>query len=210
MTTDDLLQLTAELLRDTRKPLKWSDDTKARYLNEAQNLVASRTMFQIDDTLEIETEPGVSLYNLDPRVLMVFDAYLPSGIPLQPSTDAWTGRLEATGIPSRIVFTSAYGKVRLYPTPDLVTTIQLRVARSPTPLTTSALTAESEIPERWQNALADWAAYRCFTHDDADGRNDGAAALCKDRFDAAVREYKAEQYRLQTGNYARANGRRIR
>ena len=210
MKTSELLDLLNTALRDIRKPRKWSDDVKVRYLNEAQDKLSRALFVTIRSDEPLSVGAYEDFYELDENIHHVFRVWGKDVGVLQPSTDGWTPPSEQLGTPARFVLDSATQTLRLWPIPTLDTELIMRVSRSPKALSENALDEDCEIPDQFQLALIDWAAYRCFTHDDADGRNDNAAQLAKDRYSAAVREYKQNLYRFRTGNANRVGGNRIR
>ena len=211
MTLDELLVHTRDLLRDREKPYLWNDEVVVGYLNEAQELVARRTHSFIPSRREVSLSAGESTYSLDEDVVFVYSAQI-EGLAgrLQPATDGWTPTDTIQSTPTRYVLDTETGAIRFYATPDDVYTVLLRVARLPAILTTGNLGAMVELKRQYHLTLADWAAYRCFTHDDADGRNDGAAEKAEMRFHKAVNEHKRDTYRLQTGHTMRVAGQRVK
>lgn len=211
MTNGELIDLTRVVLKDIPKPHKWSDETIVMYLNEAQEKVSRETLAFVNADTELYVTAGEDMYVLDGDIQMVYRVKLVgSTLQLQASTDSWTPDSDQAGTPSRYALDTASMSLRLYPIPDEDGVAVMRVARYPTGISIDSLDTICEVPVRHQVALPDWAAYRCFTHDDADGRNDKAAELAKARFDGAVREFKHALYRLRTGDARRVSGNRVR
>ena len=211
MTLADLLQATRNLLRDTHQAKLYSDDELVLYLNDAQNKLALRThSFVIADS-PLGLVDGVDLYPLSTDIISVYSCTLDGYYGrLRRSTEVWMpdGLTEAK--PSGFSTDKETQAIRFYPIPDQEYTAILRVAKLPTALTLEDTRAECDVRPHWQIALCDWAAYRCFSIDDADGRNDNSAKLAKQRFDAAINEIKCENYQAKTGPSARARGNRIK
>ena len=139
---------------------------------------------------------------------MRFDGY--DYIRLAPATENWTPDNTLSTMPTRYTLDRKTNSIRFYPVPDGAYTAILRVARLPAALTLDDLEAEPELDEAYQIGLMDWAEYRCFTHDDADGRNDMAAEKAQHRFDEMVSRAKHDLYRLRMGNQPRAHGNRVK
>lgn len=211
MTTDELLQLVRSQLRDHNVPYKWDDQTIVLYLNEAQEKVCRATLAFIQSNESLPLTAGVSTYDLPEYVQHVYRVHLDGSTgTLGASTDDWTPVDGQQGTPTRYTLDSDTHAIRFWPTPDADTTAVMRVAQFPTPLTIVDMEAQCELLGKYQLALVDWAAYRCFTHDDADGRSDGAAKLAKDRYEESVADHRQDLYRFRTGSALRVSGNRVR
>lgn len=210
MTLDRLLKLARKTLRDRSKPYLWDDEDIVTYLNEAQEKVVRKTLAFVRDDEELQLSAGTALYDLPDYVQLVYRVRL-DGITgeLAASTDNWTPVDNLLAQPSRYTLDTATQSIRFWSTPDKDYTAIMRIARFPTELAVDNLDAECELPGKYQLALVDWAAYRCFTHDDADGNNADAAQRAKDRYEEAVRDHKEDLYRFRTGGATRASGHRI-
>lgn len=208
MDVKRLLSLTTTLLRDAATPPKWSVEDKLEYLNEAQEIFAAEVQSLVEVNYSLSLTAGEDLYDLDDTVVMVLGARYASGSRLRLGSDDRTP-YGGSGFPLRYVLDTTTQTIRFFPIPDEDVEITLRVRRAPTPMTSDDLDMECELPKRAQRLLPDWAAYRCWTHDDVDGRNDNAAAMAKDRFDAGVRDLKRKSFRSRTGVGARVHGNRI-
>lgn len=212
MTLDDLLTFTRNtLLRDHVVPPKWSDEVIVLYINEAAEMVARRTNSYTVADAEIDLVEGEEVCDLDPEIVYVssirLDGY--SG-KLAPSTEGWTPTDTARNRPTRYTLDYEINSIRFYPTPDTDYTAICRVAKLPPELTLNDLSSDLPFKRQYHLPLADWAAYRCFTNDDADGRNDMAAEKAKQRFDVATNQIKRDNYRLNTGHGARVRGQRVK
>lgn len=211
MTLNDLLDLTRSLLRDTSAPYLWSDDLLTTYLNEAQEKIARATYAFVREDEALAILSAVDTYDLPDYVLMVFRVQLDNEYPpLGASTDGWTPATTETGRPTRYATDSQAQQIRFWPIPDQAYSAILRIARMPTALTLDDPEVDCELQARYQLPLADWAAFRCFTHDDADGRNEQAAQRAKARFDEAVQDHKQDLYKLRVGSATRVGGNRIK
>lgn len=201
MTGQELLDyLRADILRDTATPYLWSDSLLYRRLSEAQEIHARRTYSIVDGTQTFDTAVGVHTYALPAGTIFVLSARV--------NTDSHDlGSFTRRAIPSHLttntskpgVFTvdEATGVLRLYPVPDAVYTVELRVARLPaTPIVSYA---GPEVPKQYHLDLAEYVAWRCLQDNDVDGS--GAKAADRHRADWEMRlsDAKREFYRLQTG-----------
>jgi hypothetical protein len=212
MTGQELLDYTRKhVLRDTKTPPLFPDDLVVGYLDEAQQRMVQRTHAFVEATREFSLSAGEAFYPLDDDIAYVYAVRL-DGISgyLTTSTDSWTPQDTTSTQPYRYTLDTETQTIRFYPIPDGTYTAVLRVARLPVQLTLDNLEDELEIKARYQLALADWAAYRCFTNDDVDGRNDGAADRALARFNMAVNEFKRDEYKLRTGHLMRVHGNRVK
>lgn len=211
MKVEDLLDEVRSVLRDKAKPYLWSDDQIVRYLNEAQEKITRATFcfVKADELLDLDT--GVDIYDLPSYVQYVYRVNIAGAYgSLGASTDNWTPTDSTPGLPQRFTLDTETQSIRFWPVPDTAYSATLRIARMPDPLSVSALEAEPAIPEKYQLSMVDWAAYRCFTHDDSDGRNDKAAENARARYIEAVDDHKQDLYRLKTGASQRVSGNRIK
>lgn len=211
MTSEELMAATRDVLRDNKKPPLYSDSTILRALNEAQDRFARLTHSFVESTRTLGLTAGEDLYLLDDDIVLVYSVSLEGYTGrLIRSTEAWLPDTAARGRPQWYTTDKDTQSIRFYQAPDLDYTAILRISRLPAALSLSDPCATCEVKARDQVALADWAAYRCLTQDDPDGRNDNAAALAKARFGEAINLAKAEGYRFNTGRSARARGNRIK
>jgi len=166
----------------------------------------------VEENRALEITAGESVYPLDSDIVFVYAVQL-AGYPgerLQPATEGWTPDDNVANRPTRYTLDRATQSIRFYQIPDQDYTANLRIARLPAPLSIDSLDATPELPEQNEQALMDWAAYRCFTHDDADGRNDMAAEKSLQRFNEHMNKLKRDNYRLRMGFQARAHGQRVK
>lgn len=211
MTLDDLLEATNDLLRDASSKALYSDDEKVRGLNEGQNLLATRLHEFVTASRQLNLEAGIDSYPLDEDIIMVYSVMLDGYYGrLTQSTECWTPEGLSLSRPSRYTTDRETQTIRFYQIPDQQYTAILRCARLPTPLSLDSSGVECEVRAHRQLALCDWAAYRCFSTDDADGRNDLAAKLALERFNRKVNEAKTENYQGAIGKSPRVRGDRIK
>jgi hypothetical protein len=201
----DLLDtIRIDMLRDIAQPYLWSDDLIYRYLNEAQERFCRRTYALLDDESDLttfDTEIGVSSYGLDPKILMVNSARIvtePDDLLSRTRQVIPTHLADSTGIPLLFTQDEAQGKIRLYPVPDKVYTIVMRVSRLP--LTKISDTVAPEIPEQYHLDLAEFAVYRCLNNNDPDGSNANAAQNFLKTWSQRLLEANREYYRIRLNN----------
>ena len=211
MTLDDLLRVTRNLLRDGVQGRIHEDEDIVLYLNDAQNKLAIRTHSFVSAGKPLELTDGIDLYPLDTEILSVYSCTIEGFYGrLRRRTEVWIPDGLMKSRPVEFDTDKETQSIRFNPTPDQDYTALLRIARLPTDLTLDDNDEECEVRPHWQLALCDWAAYRCFSTDDADGRNDNAAKQAKERFDTAINDIKRENYQAKTGPSARARGNRIK
>ena len=211
MTLDDLLRVTRTILRDGVQGRIHEDEDIVLYLNDAQNKLATRAHSFVIADKPLGLADGIDLYPLDTEVLSVYSCTIEGFYGrLRRRTEVWIPDGLMKSRPVEFDTDKETQSIRFNPTPDQDYTALLRIARLPTDLSLDDNNAECEVRPHWQLALCDWAAYRCFSTDDADGRNDNAAKQAKARFDTAINGIKCENYQAKTGPSARARGNRIK
>lgn len=192
------------MLRDTARPYLWSDDLIYRFLNEAQDRFCRRTYALLGDESDLttfDTEIGVASYALDPKVLMVNSARIstqPHDLDSRTRSAIPTHLVDSTGTPSLFTQDEAATKIRLYPVPDAVYTVVMRVSRLP--VTQIADAVAPEIPEQYHLDLAEWAVYRCLNNNDPDGSNARAAENFRKTWTQRLLEANREYYRIRLNN----------
>lgn len=201
MTGQELLDyLRVDVLRDNAVPYLWSDALIMRFLADAENIFARKTYALLDDTQSITTEIGVATYALPAGTIFVYSAAISD-----QSRDLgnFTRRFipnnlaASTGTPTVFTCDESARKVRLYPVPDAVITVNLRIARLPT--TALATYSSPEIPEEYHLDLAEYAASGCLLNNDVDGQNTKAADRHMASWLMRLSEAKREYYRFRTG-----------
>lgn len=206
MTLGELIQyLRSELLRDKEQPYLWSDSALTRYLNEAQDQFARRTHWLVDEESSftvLETEVGEQVYSLDPRVVFLYAVYNDEGRALRDGPRRQMSNQPGAAKPTAFTCDAATGKLRLYPAPDAVYTLYLRVARTPLqPLVNDA--DAPEIPEEYHLALCDWVAYRALRNNDVETIQMAPADAFRASWELSVRDAKREVVRMSAGRSAR-------
>lgn len=201
MTGAELLSyIRADVLRDSAVPYLWSDALIYRRLSKAQELHARQVYSIIDDSQTITTVVGIQTYVLPDTVLHVLSARVSTQ---SHDMGSYTRKVipnhlgTSTGTPSVYTLDEATGIMRLFPTPDAIYTINLRVARLPASDVVSY--AAPEIPVRHHLDLASYVAWRCLQDNDADGSGVKASARHEADWHQAIADAKREMYRLQLG-----------
>lgn len=213
MTLEEFLEHTRKhVLRDLNTPPLWSEDVRVRYASEGLAKIAEKAHHLVDDSeYTVDLTAGESSYDLDSDVKFVYSAKLTGYLGyLATVTESTIPNHVTSSRPAGFSCDAATNTLHFYPTPDATYEAVLRVARLPAKLDVDNQDAEIELPDEWCLILADWVGYRCFSEDDADGRNDQAADRCQARFYQGLKDIKAAVYRKKTGNASQARGRRVK
>lgn len=230
---DLLAELRENILRDTSTALVspnsdslWSDEALVRYIRDAEDKFAAGTLCLRDATTpalcQLTLVAGQADYPLDRRVLAVYaarhgDTHLgksgyASRFGGQGDLSPAFARSEPgdVGLPTLFYTDRETASLGVYPTPDATaaaTPLRLQVARLPlTPLSTSDLDAEPEIPAEYHLDLLEWAAWRALRNHDADVDGEpgnlsivmARTSAHKKRFEDAVAECKRRFKYLNT------------
>lgn len=166
-TTERVIGLIRDTLRDTVEPYLVSDDTLAASLDEIQRRFTEHTLCLTnasDYTLDVVE--GTVWYDLDPRIIKVRRAYLVGAMrDVLPTTSEDVQRLtfvqdygqagndwrRRVGVPELMITDLEQGKVRLTPTPQADDTMELEVYLYPAPV--ADVDSPLSIPDRWRTAL---------------------------------------------------------
>lgn len=205
--------LRCNTLRDAAQPYLWSDKELLGYLNEAEALFATRTHILSDDDDPIttfDTVAGQSAYALDPTIVYVSELGLVidngSGDltyrELCDRTRKQLGNNFSQGMPKKYNLQVARHKVRFYPVPDDVYTVQMVVARKPLSKLSNGLDTP-EIPEEHHTTLTNYAAWKALSNNDPEGSNMAAAAAQLAMWDLVIRDVKRDMGRLRSGAHPR-------
>jgi len=202
MTGQELLAyLRVDVLRDNALPYLWSDDLILRYLSEAETKFARKTYALLDDTQTLTTVIGQSTYDVPVGTVFISSARISTNSEDMGNYTrrfAPSGLSTATGTPSIFICDEAARKFRLYPVPDAVITINLRIARLPaSPI---GLYSSPEIPEEYHLDLAEYVAWRCLQGNDVDGQSTGAADRHNVDWHMRLSDAHREYYRMRMGN----------
>lgn len=197
MTRAEMLQELREVLDDTVAPYGWSNIALFAYLSEGQDKFCEDTGYFIDNTnYTITTVAGTASYAIDERIIEVLEVWNGGG-KLQKFTQAerpvsGNFHISEETQPYAWQADQETGMLTLFPTPQAVITLNLRVWRYPRiPLTeltvVDAVESDTEptIPKRFRRACVEWAAYKAFMHFDREQYDPNIAAKHK----MAYREY---------------------
>lgn len=195
----------------------WSDETLVRYINDAQQRFARRTLCLRDsstpEVVEVPLVSGTASYVLHKSVLAVVSArYNTDSYDLtrvgraviavvRPEDNDWfdannvssmtPGRPLAVSTDESLDVDSKAVTLTVYPTPSATeegNIIYLRTARLPIDdFTIDKLSATCELDDTYQLDMLSWAAYRALSNSDIDGHS-SAADKHEQRFNAAVQE----------------------
>lgn len=229
MKLGDLVsELRENILRDTSDTVNanpsnylLSDKSLVRYINEAQQKFATRTLCLRDESTaevcNITLVAGQAAYDLDKRVVAVYGAASSdnklhlqrttyasmTGAPDVPYGDAWNTRAQ-DGRPHLFYTDRETGRIGIYPAPDAEhdgRTLVLRVGRLPLyDLTPDNLDAEPEVPSQWHMDLLEYAAWRALRNHDSDLENLQKASAHKKAFEDVVLLLEREAKRLLMQN----------
>lgn len=227
MRTGELLEeLRESILRDTSTIVSgpqdtlWSDESLMRYMNEAEQIFARKTLCLLDGTTDeitrITLVAGQAEYPLSPKVINVFSA----GIEGEGKDMVRAGhelvdqRAGAQPLTTDIAFGDPVAPAKISECPTVYTTdedsmtfrvypeasdkcdgriVRLRVARLPiNDLTLNDLEARPEIREEYHLGMLDWAAYRALSNHDSDAEAGNRADKRKERFEDMVKEVKLD------------------
>lgn len=196
MTLSELITECRERLDDLNAPYMWSDAQITRWLNQAVDQAADRSLLIYDESTpsicQIAVTAGTYRYVHDKHVLRVESAYLPGQLhDLFRIVDV-TGA-DVNGVPWRAItntptaFATLDNAIYLNPVPNANTTLNIRVRRLP--LSTEVMVGSNDepvIPPEYHLDLIHWALYKAFWKKDADTRSDTDAAahlkIFEDRF----------------------------
>src|SRR3990167_2160559 len=202
MTGAELLAYTrTDVLRDAATPYLWSDALIYRRLSEAQEIHARRTYSIVDETTTLTTEADVAVYANEDTTLFILSATLSTS---SADLSNYTRKaipshlLTSIGEPRIYTLDEATNKIRLYPVPDAIYTVNLRIARLPTAAITTISTPE--IQARYHLDLAEYVAWRCLMDNDVDGQANKAAERQRADWEQRVSDAKRELYRMQLGS----------
>lgn len=234
MLLSEMLTHTAAELLDDRTTLVdgdndslYSDDFLVRMFNQAQKILARRAWCIIEYGKTpagiITLRTGISLYDVHPAVLKVFDATpddfsSPLGrtddIILRTDTahdvfnafevgEAAVRAATETGSPRAIASDAGSRQVRVYPTPTSTENgvkVALKVARLPlVDLTLDDTEAEPEVPTQWHMDLCIYAAGRALTLPNVDGEQRTIGRDLLAEFNETVKEARRDRQRFEMG-----------
>lgn len=187
MNTRDLITFTrTSVLRDVKKPPLWSDAELLEFANEAQEKAARNGRLLRDATTpevcRISLNTSRQYYDLDPRVIFVRRVSLDSRTQplrkisfkdLDQQQPGWQTR---TGSPDRYCLDFESGRVWFNRKPTVADVARLFVVRMPLEALTFDTKSCPEIAIAYHRPLHHWIAYRAYSKDDADTKDDAKAA----------------------------------
>lgn len=204
MQLADLRAAAREMLSDEAEPYLWPDALLNRYANNAVREACIRARLLKDDAMTLPSLCVVAvtanqpLIQLAPEILVVRSGMLvgqyhklwaltaESMDRFQPNWDADTQTVDT---PQVIIMDLAQKTIRLWPTPDVAYTLNLRVWR--TPLTADLMTGDSSVPVVIlpdPEELKHWMAHEAYLKNNLETYNAQSAAnhlaLFEQRFGA--------------------------
>ncbi|MBZ0158397.1 MAG: hypothetical protein K8I29_19540 [Alphaproteobacteria bacterium] len=194
MTLQEILDAARnDFLADKNTPKLWSDDTLARYANEAEREACRRADLLIDSTTiavcSIAVSANTASYALHGKIRRVLEAKLASQpVPLFLKTKGELDELypewrNETGTPVYVIPNPT--TVRLVPTPTATDTLALEVVRLPlADMSLEDPDATPEIPEAYHFDLIDWICHLAYSKQDAETMDLEKAKLHEARFTA--------------------------
>lgn len=169
-----LAELRSEILSDSVAPYAWSDDFLIRAMAEGQDKFCFETGFFLDKTnYTITTEAGVKSYALSPRIIKVLEVWDGArGLRRFTELDrpGRSGEAEQNVRPSNWQTDAETGAITFFEPPLADIVITLRVWRySQFRLdhkTAGAYDKDFEIPEQFQRACLEYAAFKAYGQHD--------------------------------------------
>lgn len=185
-TLGELVAIARKEADDAAEPYLWPTSDWYEFANDAENEACRRARLITDaSTTAICTAAvaiGAPSVTLDPRVIFVRRAQLAlQSRPLTPvdsrDLDQNAPNWEAqTGTPRAWVRNWETGKLRLWPTPQVIDTLRLRVVRLPlVPMEDGE--SIPEINPRLHRSLVFWMLYRAYSKQDSQTYDEKKAAL---------------------------------
>lgn len=199
MTNTELLAIFREEVSDLETPYLWSDTTVYGYIDEAQKQFC-RDTYGIEDarTHKVSIVAATEWYTLSPKVLKVraaVDSDTGADVPLV-AVERMAGlgmRFDTRAGPLRALITGLEkGKVRAWPVPNVVSTVQLHVFRLPEDM---AVGDEFEIDDQHVRNLLYWVKYRAYGVHDSETYDKRMSERGRDEHDAYCARAKDEQSR---------------
>jgi hypothetical protein len=179
--------------------LLWSNESLARYINEAQKQAVRRSLLIKDfTTYTITTVANTSTYTLDSKIIRVKDIDNDTdGLPLTElqyedvrGVQNWK---TAAGTPDYYIVDYDMGKIRLYKIPEAVHTLNLVVYRLPLKDLDwdTGSSASPEIREEYQIPMLHYAAFLAYSKQDVDAFDPQKAMYHLQQFNAEFSDTSA-------------------
>lgn len=180
MERDELIQELRAVLDDSGYDPGWTDTVLIRALSEGQDRFCEKTgMFVVNEPLT--TQIGVRHYTLNRRIISILDVFDATGrmlgkfqrddvYPQAPPGMAYSSMSPVGDVNSWQ--SDVTGRtLTLYPAPAGVQTLALRLWRRAAVAFSNEDEPELEIPEEYQFACVEWAAYKLLRHHDLEKEN---------------------------------------
>lgn len=212
---ENILRDTSDAVRTDARNYLLDDKSLVRYINDAQNRFATRTLCLREETTpaicHLQLVAGSDTYTLDPRVVAIYGAASSSFHIARSTYSALTGSNRfalgggtlmrgQAGRPRWFYTDRETGKIGFYPAPDAEfaeDVVVLRVARLPLrQLAVEDMNAVPEIPVEYHLDLLEWAAWRALRNHDNDLENLQKASAHKKAFEDTVGELSRTARRL--------------
>lgn len=155
------------------------DSLKLAYLAEGQEKFCEDTAILVDFSnteFQVTTAAGINNYDISDKIIKVLEVFNGSTRLCSVDDDpAYANEFYYGSVGSPLVWRTDLesDKIRLYPTPTDIITLQMRVLRYPM---NSIKVSDPEIPERFQRACVHWAASKILMVQDAEVLNKSAAS----------------------------------
>jgi hypothetical protein len=203
MEVSNLIEISRNLLHDTKIPYLWSDAELESYIDEAQKEACFRANVLIDATdneiCKIPISPNVNLYKYSPYIINIFEVKLASSKEnLQKIIDLDKFK-EEVGFPPTHYSLSKHQYIEIYPTPNTSDILEMVVSRIPK---RSVVDAPLEIPEIHRTGLLDWVLFRAYMKQDAETYDTDKAQLHLSMFVANFGEKPTVKTILNRKKYA--------
>lgn len=208
MTQAELLAEFREKVNDKMKPYAWSDARAYRFLSLAQDQFCKDTGFFRDaTTYSFSTEAGVASYPYSSRVIEILGMGCNGarlmrffGDPLSATFLGVNFDPAAASLQQPAAYRTDYetGMVTLYPTPDAVYPVTMRVWRK-SKLPLSSVNAP-ELPEEFELGLVEYAAALAYGDHDRERQDPVKAAEHAENYKKYAREGRHAFRRLCAGS----------
>jgi len=184
---------------DTDSQLLWSNESLARYINEAEKQAVRRSLLIKDyTTYTIDAVSGDHTYDIDDKIIRILDIDNDTdGLPLTGieyddvrGIQNWKSK---TGTPSYYIVDYNSNTVRLYPTPDASHTLNLVVYRLPLEEQDwdASMSSAPEIRTEYHIPMLHYAAFLAYSKQDVDAFDPQKATYHLQQFNAEFTDTSA-------------------
>lgn len=180
MSREEIIQELQVVLDDSGFDPHWTEPVMVRALSEGQDRFCEKTgLFVVHEPLQ--TQINVHHYTINPRVISVLDVFDEAGrklgkfqeddmYPALPPGSPYAAIKVASDI--NAWQTDTRGRtLTFYPAPTTAQTVQLKLWRRSSVAFADEEEPELEIPEEYQYACVEWAAYKLLRHHDMEKEN---------------------------------------